>query len=374
MGSEQPTRPRIRLIAYGLIACFSAALIASLEIAGWCYLRAEGVDTDRLFWARGGIQEAAGLFDTRDSFASLDPLLSHAHNRQKLEELGLRHLPGFVIYGEADNEHALTVVALGGSTTDPLVEENWPRMLANQFAAAGIPARVYNGGVAGYSSSQELLKLLRDVLPLDPDLVISLNGVNDIGYLHAVPDHPMIHPYQRRVLASLAGDRPLSIPLLPNAVRAALRLAGGNAAPGMNWGTPVDAPPHDQWLRNVRAMHAAAGEFGVPYLCVLQPILGFGHYEASPEERAMLDETAAQHAPRRDYIADMQAFYRNASEAAGAYPFIMDLTGVFAGKSGMYRDSRHQTPAGVRVLAEAIYAHLEARNLTGNRPATPGNP
>ena len=72
MGSEQPTRRWIRLIGYGLFACFWVVFLVALEAAGWFYLRAQGLETDRLFWARGGIQEAAGLFDTRDSFAALD--------------------------------------------------------------------------------------------------------------------------------------------------------------------------------------------------------------------------------------------------------------------------------------------------------------
>ena len=39
--------------------------------------------------------------------------------------------------------------------------------------------------MSGYTSAQELLKLVRDVLPLKPDIVIQWDY--DIGFLHSFP-------------------------------------------------------------------------------------------------------------------------------------------------------------------------------------------
>ena len=36
---------------------------------------------------------------------------------------------------------------------------------------------LWNGGISGYTSTQELIKLLRDVLGLNPDMIIVYDGV-----------------------------------------------------------------------------------------------------------------------------------------------------------------------------------------------------
>lgn len=356
---------KTRVIGYTLIAFVPFALAVLVEGAGYTWLKAHGNDTYRPFLKRGAIQEAEGLLDTRDSFSYLDPHLSHAHNPAAIERQGYATAPGFAVFGAIDAPDALTVVALGGSTTDPLTGTSWPLFLADRLAEAGYTARVLNGGVAGYSSNQELLKLIRDVLPLEPDLVLSLNGVNDLGFMHSTTNHPMVHPYQKRVLAAVSGSAQPASPLLPNAVSAVASLFQDSPEIGLHLGTVVRRADFEQWFSNARAMRAVAAEFEIPYVCFLQPILGAGDYDMAPAEEAMLERTVDQHAHYRDYLGDVQAFYAGARERAAGVPYIVDFTDAFDGHAGMYRDSRHQTEAGSRHLADAVFTHCEAMGLFG---------
>ena len=199
---------------------------------------------------------------TTTKMSYLDPHLGYAHEHATDRALGDgQWLPGFVIYGDAMAEDAFWIVALGGSTTDPIDGNNWPKQMQEILASEGVPAVVYNGGVSGYSTSQELFKLIRDVLPLEPDLIISLSGVNDLAFLHSMPGHPMVHPYQKRLLDTITGERPVIF--FPNARRRLQRWRTQKTPAidrvlGVNYGPNVAANHVGHWARNTRLMHAVA--------------------------------------------------------------------------------------------------------------------
>ena len=91
------------------------------------------------------------------------------------------------------------ILALGGSTTDGVKFPNsWPEQLARILDANKIPAVVINGGIGGYSTSQDMFKLVRDGFEFKPDIVIEYAGVND-GWRYGVADHLMVHPLPGRI-------------------------------------------------------------------------------------------------------------------------------------------------------------------------------
>lgn len=305
----------------------------------------------------------------------LDPHLGFAHDPRAHPLFG--EVPGFVRYGPDDGGPCLRIVALGGSTTDPLtplflgdpaaVPESpycWPKALQENLARRGVRAEVFNGGVAGYTSAQELLKLTRDALPLEPDIVLCLDGVNEVGFGHATPQHPMVHRYQRRVLTQMA--RQGEFPYLPNAAR--LLTAGGGTAgrtvEGVSLGMPVQRTAAEQWLANIRASRAVAGEFGADFLVFLQPVLGFGRYDANPVEREWLEERGTE------YLRDVEAFYTEARRLSAGLPYGVDLTDAFAATPGCYLDARHQNERGVETLAEAVASVLAERGMLEPRAPT----
>lgn len=300
----------------------------------------------------------------------LDPQLGFAHDTQAHPLLG--NPPGFVVYKPSNitSTPCSRIIALGGSTTDPLTAlflkdahadydnpYNWPKSLQQVLEARGICAEVYNGGVAGYSSSQDLLKLVRDALPLHPDLVIFLQGVNDAGFAHALPGHPMVHPYQKQFLESVTREH--GTPLLPN-VLALFRLfqdTEKRLVKGYSMGPEVQVSPAEHWARNARLADAIVRASEAMSLVVLQPVLGVGAYTINDAEERLLRERGEK------YLKGIREFYAAAQPLCHDMPFTLDLTNVFENTAGVYLDPRHQNLAGVEVLSEAIANTIEARGL-----------
>lgn len=101
---------------------------------------------------------------------------------------------GITVYGE-ENEKDYKIAVLGGSTTDGAAFpfQSWSRILHEKLWD-GIT--VYNGGVSGYASGQELVKLIRDILPLKPDMVVVYDGFNE---LNTDAQYPFAFPYSKEV-------------------------------------------------------------------------------------------------------------------------------------------------------------------------------
>ncbi len=302
---------------------------------------------------------------TTTKMSYLDPHLGYAHEHATERELGGgQWLPGFVIYGDATAENAFRIVALGGSTTDPLDRNNWAKQIQEILASEGLPAVVYNGGVSGYSTSQELLKLIRDVLPLRPNLVISLSGVNDLAFIHSMPEHPMVHPYQKRLLDTVTGERPVMF--LPNTRRWIRRWRAQNTPEiervlGVNYGPPVVMNHTQHWARNTRLMHAVARSTNIQYIGFLQPILGVGTYNPGPEDEKLLQDAIKTYGP--NYLPLAKDFFITAGNVTRQRTYLVDLTDLFGGKTGLYRDQRHPNAEGYRQIAQAIRDELHTREL-----------
>jgi hypothetical protein len=265
-------------------------LIVLVELAAYLFLLWSGRNVHPFLLnikQDEGIKAISPMFEG-DMYSYLDPHLGYAHN-PNAARVDYKSLPGFTIYGSgAGDGKVLRIVTLGGSTTDGNTPHIWAQALQEIIAKDGIKVQVINGGVAGFSSNQELIKMIRDVLPLKPDVIISLNGVNEYGVRAAVRFHPMVNMYQASVMDYLVKEpEPL---FMPNALyvvrRFGQKLSGTKPIQrGVNYGPKVDISASEQWLRNVRLMHAAAAEFGIPYLCFLQPALGIGDINTEQEKK-----------------------------------------------------------------------------------------
>lgn len=111
-------------------------------------------------------------------------------------------------------EGEVRVFVLGGSTVEhgePAVPEIIESMLRDHGHAN---VRVYNYGVVGQNSGQELSRLVFDIRPLGPDVVVMYNGVNDIlppAHLDPRPGYPFdFIVFERNpLLVERIGDYPL---------------------------------------------------------------------------------------------------------------------------------------------------------------------
>lgn len=277
---------------------------------------------------------------------SLDPFLSFAYSEGDLPKTELEmEIPGFMVLGNQnrDQNNLLKVVTLGGSTTSPFFGDNWPKHFKLLLDDKNIPSMLYNGGVNGYSSNQELLKLIRDVLPLNPNLIISLTGINDIGFMHSIRKHPMIHPYTNFVLENVLNKR----------IRGKQKQDVIN---DINYGPVVDTTPVRQWERNLRIMTAITQEFGIQFFAFLQPTMGIGKYNANTHENEMLKDYNDERGGR--YIDEVHSFYEDAIKICNKYKNVFNLVDVFKDSENVYYNPRHPNARGYKIIAAEILTHL----------------
>jgi hypothetical protein len=271
-----------------------------------------------------------------------DPLLGYA------VPVNSTSIPGYDIWPEqaSPREAKIRIMALGGSTSW------WPRCCWSKFLtdlciSSGKSAMVFNGGLGGYASSQELLKLLRDVEAINPTIILNLSGVNDYYWFHLCPDNPLVHKYQMSIGEYLVEN--------------------SSAFKSYQNGIHSNITPHQNWLRNIRLMKAICDELNYKIYTFLQPTLGYGDYNPTPEEQGYFDQFAHRILQSgKTYFEEMTYFNdqvrKEISNKSEQYPHVRDLTMIFSGMSGLYRDYRHQNNAGDRIIANEMLKILQTEN------------
>ena len=269
-----------------------------------------------------------------------DPLLGFAKQTNDI--------PGYDIWPTDANFSGpnLKIMISGGSTsTWPLGV--WSKLLGKKLTGTGYATIIFNGGVEGYSSSQELIKSMRDMPAIKPDYLISLSGINDLGKLHCLPNHPFVHRYQSHVSDYIVD--------------------ANEAFSGWNCGLPYSESSSETWLRNVTNMYNLASALGIPFLACLQPTMVYGNYAPMEEELELLSPFAERVLDTgKSYTQEACEFYDNVRSKLNSYPetyhFILDLSHLFENKSALYRDYRHQNEKGDEIIASAIHDAI-AKNL-----------
>jgi lysophospholipase L1-like esterase len=289
-----------------------------------------------------------------------DPVLTVNRVKERLE--------GFEVFGDTDNPDATVIVALGGSTTESELHfiKGWVCYLSDYLKADGIPALIYCGGVANYTSTQELLKLIRDVIPLQPDIVISYSGYNDLAY-HPLPQPPPFNSGKKTGPFAFQTERAHK-PFIHYIQVDFFRYVTPTLREGSNfayYGLPNDKPASVYWLDNIRMMNAIAKEFGITFLSFFQPFAFVGNYEITESQKIIferywwkdlnsnLDPTTQER---------VESMIRGAGEIIASiskYDFITDISHIFEGCKNIYIDDCHVTEQGNEIIATNIYAKLK---------------
>lgn len=238
---------------------------------------------------------------------------------------------GFTFLGNENAE--VTILALGGSTTDFSMSNlrSWPYFLQKEYEKKGLSCRVINGGIGGYYSAQEMLKLVRDGLYFKPDIVISFSGINDAFGGFSEMETPLISNYLKNTL----NDLPIK-----------------NAKIG--YGMKKDVTRAENWIRNMRIMYSVCTEFGIKFLCFLQPYIFSGTYKFEDMEKRFFTEMYSSE--ERNVAFD---FYQTTKEEIKKYPYMQDLTGIFDNMMGIFYDSTHCNEEGNQIIAKRIYEVIQ---------------
>jgi lysophospholipase L1-like esterase len=285
------------------------------------------------------------------------------HVEFELNELGMR---GPSISAPVA-ENTLTVIFLGGSTT-----ENYAYRDADTFPIItgkivseriGRPVRVLNAGMSGAIAGTNLSRLQHQILDLHPDLVVVMEGINDLlgGF------DPKFRTDGRHLARPVvAGDRPTSY--LYDFYRA--RTFSPHRPPPPKPGRAMSAADFDRFPargvfeRNVRSMAAIASSQDLDVLFLTMATM----YSANPKPEdlprfAMMGgvaEAGEIHLDVPSLAAGMKIF----NAAIAALPATgtirtFDLAALLPQSWDVFYDDCHFTKAGNRLVAETIAPALE---------------
>ncbi|MCC2615135.1 SGNH/GDSL hydrolase family protein [Aestuariibacter halophilus] len=272
---------------------------------------------------------------------ALDPHLGHAYTNEAVSvQPPYDYIPGFLTLSNSI-EPTHRIVVLGGSTTEGGVKTtshrrwtNWAYFLHLELCQKDIPHIIYNGAVSGYQSTQDLLKVIREVIYLNPDNIIYLSGANDISEQQGLRDYPAIHRYQHDVFSKLQKNSPER---------------------GLNYGRKHNTSAAQRWYNNVSMMAAIAASQGIQFQCFLQPFLNPA-VQLSDEEKQALANYDLRYAYRftNTFNERLDAFYSEAKKLAVASPYITDISDAFDDQEACFRDMVHLNSKGNGILAKII--------------------
>lgn len=257
--------------------------------------------------------------------------------------------PGFFALGDPDNRAAKRIVILGGSSTDPgsYHFRSWPEYLKDLLDEVGAASVVFNGAVTGYTSAQEALKLMRDVMALRPDIVVSLSGINNN---HLVNKHPFYIDYNMKLGSYFASHEAPTV----NMSRLLPFEALDYQAEGFD--------KYEWWLDHERAMRYFCELKGVRFFCFLQPNLMSKREEAIlPEEREYLLNRSfmgRQGLTPQGY-RDITRGFCDLLEGLPCDGWLYDLTDIFDSEPrSVYEDGIHVDERGNQLTAEAVFDRI----------------
>lgn len=240
-------------------------------------------------------------------------------------------IEGFTFFGNMGAKKR--ILTIGSSTTDSSTGgiNSWPYYLQKKCEEDGIDCLIINGGMTGYYSGQELLKLLRDGIYFEPCLVISFSGYNDAGNLGCNLRYPLISSYLYNSVEKMQQDKK------------------------NGYGFEKQINSAENWFKNIRMINGICREFGISFFSFLEPCIHTGNYLLEEKERIAFFNI--QKLLKRN-IDEIIEFYINVREMTSNIPYIYDLTNIFSGKSGIFYDTCHCNEEGNQIIANEIYKKI----------------
>lgn len=293
-------------------------------------------------WNQIVLSESWALFLGGKGFDCYDMMLGYTRSDD---------LAGFTVFDDDNlSGEKYTIVTLGGSTTDPYTAnvKSWSEFFYLQLKDMGLEVRVVCGGLSGYHSGQEFIKLFRDVLPMKPDMVISYSGINDTDYFHRRSireGHPYTTQYQ--------------IDFLEYSMKNAMKhgyfdgSAYHSKIGAYTLGIEDAGDFSERWVKNERMMHALCDEFGIKFHAFLQPNRDYGGYIKTGEpEKSSYAKNLSQN------LEEVKSWYDKTRSLIAEIDYITDLSELFSGQKHIFYDYCHVFESGNRKIETAIFKHV----------------
>lgn len=371
-----------------------------------------------------GIEEFAGQFtEESQSFRSFSPdvILGHRpRSGSKVTKFGspiLVNSQGFVslngsqdfFYKREKENGTFRVIVVGGSTVYGIGAEPQKSLPASIYYYL-LPERgsknleVINAGVGGYTSVNELLYLMSELVHFNPDLVIVYNGWNDLIFNNHwantkgadwFPLRTRIHESQNQMLISIF-ETPSKLLVyyfasLGQGFKAVLAGANEGIAfwklaksllgrsglisfKGLDrWlnnynkieytSVPYDKRTAEEYQMNLQQMAAIAKIRGFKMAFFLQPLMGVTKKELTFHEKESFGTMSNQEAEnRRAYYADVSEVFRRFQKIYQGDRGICaeDLSQAFREEAAeLFVGTGHLNGLGNKIIAGRIHAKLK---------------
>lgn len=303
-----------------------------------------------------------------------DVLLSHVPNHRGQCNIKNGYADGEYVRYNSSKLSNPVLLTLGGSTTAGFYQhfsegDTYPNYLSQMLAS---DYAILNGGVGGYSSLQELFKIIRDA-PRIKNLhtVISLNGTNDVPDYQGLNeirkfDFPFLSSIQARMNSkqiwtnqSLTTSLQQILPNLNSLITYLINRSDNDSIKSkvtINNPKAVDAA--DRWLINVTRMHSILQAQGVRYYVFLQPTMGLEGPQSSPtsgtRDERVFKKLLKPSFFQGDYIQVIRTLYSQLKKHCLTINYCFDISDEVPPKGNMYKDPRHHNSEGNYLLAQII--------------------
>ncbi len=312
------------------VAARLGLLVVSLGVAlgaGEAVLRGAGYEYHPMRITAGDANDARAYHLFGDQNFVYDP------------ELIWRPRAGFGVFNSlgfrgpevGSREPALRIATVGDSNTLGWAGAdgaNWPGELGRLLSAAGVDAEVVNAGVWGYSSHQGVPRT-REVLALEPDLVLISFGANDAHHVSRSDADFSNRSLARRRLENAVGSL-RSAQLLTAALD---RLAPPS-------GEPRRRVALDDYRRNLETMIDDVRRAGAVPVLLTRPYVGI-----------VLGDAHWKHVAPDYNLATVEVGERLQVPVVDVFSFFKERDALFA-------DESHFTEEGHRQAAAVVFEHL----------------
>lgn len=215
--------------------------------------------------------------------------------------------------------------------------------LAERLRAEGRSVDYVNAGIVSGISNQELAVVVHEILDLEADLVIALDGFNDIYHILHFNGRVGWPPFRwdRRIDRSNFAIGQRAQPYYPG------------VPPSPNLSIEKARSVYENYIANVTKMATITRAHGIAFLTVLQP---YRDFEADPRSGARLDPINLFY----HEVTDTFARWDRERRLDGSF---VSLAGLFESDEDRYIDSCHFDDAGNGAVAGALHEIIRERGL-----------
>ncbi len=266
----------------------------------------------------------------------------------------------------------LRLLFLGGSQVFDF-DHDWPGQVENLLRDQGHDVEILNAAVPGHATGDSLGKLITDLWLLEPDLILTCNGWNDIKYFSSLspelPYRDFVRPYRGDWRIEPRGfDRLLSHSALYRRVRAKFtrEMIGEEGRRPRPPADRIGEAGPEQYRLNLRAIARVAHDLGaVPVFC-RQARLPTSSSPEDDRRRIAYGSVGLGHDRLVEAFALTDRIVEEIARSAQAH--VVDMSSPLTGRPELFRDHVHFTLAGSRKAALLVADRLSEILLESELP------